>query len=364
MGSLCKLSLKENPKNRSQKKKAGFLSRAAAEGAEKEMHVECVREVNIRDDVGLPWSTIVEKWYEYEHNNKLSNIGPETLSDYLAAMKKWTAPFWKKPAEEISRSDIREVITNLSEAGCSKGFQAKVKMTINKIFNWGIEESYITGTDRSPTIGIKIDRKAEKVPDILTIEHLRVLLSSAKKLDHPWRNIWHVAILTGCRSGELYALEWSDIDFEEKLIRISKSYNNRRREIKSTKSSYWRNVPINNELMVIFKELKATSNTSHVLLRFRDWTHGIQATILRSFLVSIGLPPVRFHALRACFATHLLKSGVSPASIMKIGGWKDLETMARYIRLAGIDEKGVTENLRILDDKEALAEITSMVLKP
>lgn len=92
--------------------------------------------------------------------------------------------------------------------------------------------------------------------------------------------------------------------------------------------------------------------------------NGIQATILRSFLVSIGLPPVCFHALRACFATHLLKSGVSPASIMKIGGWKDLETMARYIRLAGIDEKGVTENLRILDDKEAIAEITSMVLKP
>lgn len=55
---------------------------------------------------------------------------------------------------------------------------------------------------------------------------------------------------------------------------------------------------------------------------------------------------------------------MSPASIMKIGGWKDLETMDRYIRLAGIDEKGVTENLRILDDKEALAEISSMVLKP
>ena len=168
------------------------------------------------------------------------------------------------------------------------------------------------------------------MPDILTIEHLRVLLSSAKKLDHPWKNIWHVAILTGCRSGELYALEWSDIDFAGKLIRVSKSYNNRRSEIKSTKSNYWRNVPINNELMVILKELKATSTTSHVLPRLRDWTHGIQATVLRNFLVSIGLPPVCFHALRACFATHLLKSGVSPASVMKIAGGKERQWPAIF----------------------------------
>ena len=33
---------------------------------------------------------------------------------------------------------------------------------------------------------------------------------------------------------------------------------------------------------------------------------------------------------------------------MKIGGWRDLKTMARYVRLAGIDEKGATESLDFL----------------
>ncbi|MDD4976368.1 MAG: hypothetical protein PHY93_18565 [Bacteriovorax sp.] len=49
---------------------------------------------------------------------------------------------------------------------------------------------------------------------------------------------------------------------------------------------------------------------------------------------------------------------------MKIAGWKDLETMARYIRLAGIDERGVTEHLRILDDIETSDEIASMIQGP
>ncbi len=41
--------------------------------------------------------------------------------------------------------------------------------------------------------------------------------------------------------------------------------------------------------------------------------------------------------------------------VMKICGWRDLKTMARYVRLAGIDEKGVTEALSFLPSDEALS---------
>jgi hypothetical protein len=33
---------------------------------------------------------------------------------------------------------------------------------------------------------------------------------------------------------------------------------------------------------------------------------------------------------------------------MKICGWKDLKTLAVYLRLAGIDERGATEGLKLL----------------
>ncbi|MBK9039138.1 MAG: hypothetical protein IPL83_08250 [Bdellovibrionales bacterium] len=41
---------------------------------------------------------------------------------------------------------------------------------------------------------------------------------------------------------------------------------------------------------------------------------------------------------------------------MKICGWKDLKTMQRYIRLAGIDEAGATEALRFIPTEEAVME--------
>ncbi len=80
--------------------------------------------------------------------------------------------------------------------------------------------------------------------------------------------------------------------------------------------------------------------------------------VLKAFCVSEGLKPIKFHTLRACFATHLLAAGVPEAKVMKVGGWKDRETMMIYVRMAGIDEAGATEALDLRPKKEALPEAT------
>ena len=73
--------------------------------------------------------------------------------------------------------------------------------------------------------------------------------------------------------------------------------------------------------------------------------------------MGIGIRPICFHALRACFATQLLQKGVAPVVVMAIAGWKDLKTMVRYIRLAGIDIQEGTAPLKVLSPKEELAKV-------
>jgi integrase len=94
--------------------------------------------------------------------------------------------------------------------------------------------------------------------------------------------------------------------------------------------------------------LRSNFNDDFVLPRISLWKIGQQAKVLKDFCKSIGLPKIKFHTLRACFATQLIGSGVEPIKVMKICGWKDLKTMAYYLRLAGVDEKGATDNLRFL----------------
>lgn len=133
-----------------------------------------------------------------------------------------------------------------------------------------------------------------KKPEILTLAEIRKLLSEAKALNHAWYPVWALAILTGMRSGELYALTWQDVDWENHSINVNKSYNGRLKAIKSTKAGYWRTVPISPELKVLLQEIKATANARETVLpRFWKWTKSQQARELRQFCIGIGIPELQ-----------------------------------------------------------------------
>ncbi len=57
------------------------------------------------------------------------------------------------------------------------------------------------------------------------------------------------------------------------------------------------------------------------------------------------------------------KDGVAPAVVMKIAGWKDLKTMQRYIRLAGVEVKGATNGLKLLPEVEVMATVVNLFQK-
>jgi len=347
-----------NPKIRKQKRKTGITSKAKAQRIERDLRRQAYLEITSIDGEGFLWSQIVDKWEVYKRIDKYEPIGKQTLEDYIASLKKWTLPFWNKPAKQINRADIKSLLRELEDNGLSKSFQSKLKGIINRIFNWGIEEELIKGVSQSPTWGINVSRKSERVPTILNKQEIFRLLRVAKQQNHKWYPIWATALLTGCRNGELFALVWDDINFLDNTIRVSKSYNKRLNITKSTKAGYWRNVPINEDLKSLLLCLKKDSKTQYVLPRLREWKEGYQAKVLRNFCSSIGITEIRFHDLRACFATQLLQNKVPPATLMKICGWKDLDTMGKYIRLAGIDESGATDSLSILPNTDNLIALT------
>jgi len=248
-------------------------------------------------------------------------------------------------------------------------FRAKLKVRgyINTVFNYGVEERMIRNNIPSPLAGIELKKTEEKVPEILTLTEIKKFLDFAKQLKSLWYPIWATALLTGMRNGELYALEWDDVNFENSLIRVSKSFCSMTGVTKSTKAGYWRNIPISNKLLSVFVELKAQLDSrpekdrKFVLARNWYWYKGLQARELRTFLIANGLPSVKFHALRACFATQLLAKNTPPAIVMKICGWKTLKTMEFYVRLAGVNESGATEVLKILPtEREVFDNVVSL----
>ncbi len=332
-----------------------------------ELMGEAQREVARREYLGSTLGQIVEDWEAGIVTNRIFSvrtITKTTLEDYGQVLRNYVFDWWKRPASEIMPAEISQRLHYIHvEKGKSRGVQLKLRSAINTIYEWAIGAGRINGIQFSPAKDVPlVGRKMEKQKPILNLQQIRKLLEAARGYEHLWLPVWLFCLLTGARSGEAYAIEWSDVDLENSRLFINKSYNKRLKKVGPTKAGYWREVPINSELARLLMELRAkhSATSNFVLPRITNWERGAQARVLREFCKLIGIPEINFHALRACFATQLLRNGVEAARVMKICGWKELETMQRYIRLAGVEVEGVTDSLKFTSSDEAMAKVVNL----
>ncbi len=352
------VNIRSKSGKRAQRRVRGFKSEEEASKYEAKLLREAERDLIEKEEAGETWEYIVDKFEENLRHNK--RLHAHTRLDYVAAVRKHTEAFMRRPVSSITRMDAKSLFEELKLKGLSIGHQKKIKIILNRLHSFAVEEG-MTTESQSPFRSIEFPREDEKVPEILSIDQIKLLLRLAKELNHPWYPVWATALLTGMRNGELYGLRFSDVDFDNKLITLTRSYNTRTRSFKSTKSGCWRQIPISPELEMLLKELKLQTGTrSEVFPRLPGWEKGIQAKILRTFCKLIGLPSIKFHTLRACFATQLIRTGVPPIQIQKICGWKDLETMQIYIRLAGIEVQGVTDGLTLMPETELMGKVVKL----
>lgn len=346
------------------KREYGITSLSEAERIEKKLNFLAERELVTEEQKSCLWEQLVEDWTLATMKGDVfaRHLSKGTLEEYASVLQKYTSDWNKLHAEEIDKARAWMLLDRIDrEVSISR--RKRLRSAIDAVFSWGILSGRIKG--QIPTTGFKTTRREEeKLPEILNLEEIKTLLSYAKKINHHWYPVWAMALFTGMRSGELYALEWTAIDFENKMIYVHRNWTSKT-SFGATKGRYWRAVPIGEQLLRFLKELKVRSSTEKfVLPRFQCWADGRQAEILREFCVGAGIPSVKFHTLRACFATQLIKDGVAPAVVMKIAGWKDLKTMQRYIRLAGIEVNGATEGLKLLDESEAMGRVINLFAVP
>lgn len=212
---------------------------------------------------------------------------------------------------------------------------------VKRVFQMAVDHDKL---DRNPCNGMMV-----KVPEtekkVLTNKEVEIFLNEAKVTNHRFYPVWVVALFTGMRSGELYALRWTDVDLDNATISVSKAWNSKN-GFTSTKNQKARIVPISAELLSFLKELKLKrSREEFVLPHPNEWTRGEAAKVIKQFCKAIQITEIRFHDLRATFITNLLARGESLARVMAIVGHADMETTNVYLRKAGIELKDGAEKL-------------------
>lgn len=316
------------------KHKKGIRTKAEAERTLKRFIAEAAVAKNGLNTANIP------KWedaYEACLDEVNKEFAATTLESFDTTIRKWCHPrFSGRLISEITTDEIRTLVKKeMSEKSTSQ--QKNLVKYLRKVFRFYLEKGWITN---SPVPQIQF-RHIGKLKAVLNREQFEKLLQLALETGHEWLPIWSLAVMTGLRNGELYALQWDQVDLKSRVITVSRNWDHKGGFRDYTKSKKDRKVEFPEKLIPLLEKLKTDDPTSpFVLPRASGWIEGRQAEILRAFLAGAGLPRIRFHDLRASWATFLLGQGVPPAKVMAMGGWADLKTVMHYLRLAGIDIKG------------------------
>jgi integrase len=328
------------------------VSKAAAKKLEIELIEELAALNNGLTYAGMTYQDFLIKEF-YPHCDE--NF-PTEYHNLYTSLNKHAAPIMQFRIETINSTDIKKILDKVSDA-VTVSTARKIRSFLNRSFDYAMQG----GLASNPVSAVKIDKKICKVfePGVLTREEIKILLAKAKILKPDWYPIWAFALFTGMRSGEMYALLKQDIDLENGLISVTKSFN-KRVGVKCPKNGRNRRVSIADTLKPLLLPLLVGKKSDPLLPRPYQWKTGDQARVIREFCTGIGLTPIRFHDLRATFITQLFAKGASIAEVQAIVGHNDLKVTQRYLRLSSIEIQGVTNKLDFTLPSERINNVVDL----
>lgn len=164
--------------------------------------------------------TTLDKFFDIWINEyKYKIICEDTKMSYKILYRKQIFPkLGSMPLTEITALMIRSLINDLDKAGYGYVTKNKVRIMLLDIFDKALMDNFVI---RNPAKGIKVVRDEKKEIRVLSREEQIDFFECAAGTFY--YNLFVVAVETGLRPGELYALTLEDIDFAKKEIRVNKT---------------------------------------------------------------------------------------------------------------------------------------------
>lgn len=208
--------------------------------------------------------------------------------------------------------------------------------------------------------------------EIFSKQEAAEMLECLEKEDLQFQALVQLAIMTGCRCGELVGLKFSDFDYTKNKVTIERSAYKLPGEpikTKAPKDYEIRTITINYHCIELIQLLKVEKTKQAMELGtawsdgdwlFTQWNGEIMnpqtpTKQFSKFLAKNGLKHRKFHSLRHTSATLLLYGGVNLKQVQERLGHGDISTTNKYLHcIAEADEEAanVLQNMLITHSKK------------
>jgi integrase/recombinase XerD len=276
--------------------------------------------------------------YLSEVRAKRSARAAEQLGRLLDDFKKYCTAVH---LHAVSRRDLIGYMAQLRERGLAdRTIHNRISTLLTFLRSFGIE-GILARQD--------LPRYTEKIVDAYSESETSKLLQAG---DGKMRVAFSFFLATGCREQEVAYMTWTDIDFDQKIVRITAKPQWGWRP----KDCEERRVPIPGWLVDLLKRLqKSDGHTSLIFPNQLGQPEGHFLGKLKALALAAGLncgqcvnkkghsckeKPVcnrwTLHKFRRTFASWHHESGISARTLQACLGHSNLETTLRYLRVADL----------------------------
>ena len=273
----------------------------------------------------------LENWLENVHK---PTIRLSTYLNYRKLLKNYLVPGIGKV--KIHRLTPQQVQGFYSQK-MSEGLAPKTVNNIHGVLHKALDNAVKWNIlPRNVCDAVTPPRIPRKEKNVLTKQQAHTLLEEVRT--HRLEALLTLAITTGMREGELLALHWQDMNFEDCSLQVKravsylKGYGYVESEPKTAKGRRMIKLPVFVVDILVRHKAQQEEQRREVGSTWIDkdlvftnaqgyyYSSSTLRKVFRRFLVSIGLPHMRFHDLRHSAATILLAMKVHPKVVQEILG--------------------------------------------
>lgn len=287
----------------------------------------------LADNLNFKFEQAASEWFE---NHAKPRKAPGTIMNNDSLIRNDLVPeFGNYRLADISPQLIDAFVAKLRGKMSSASVNRRLEL-IRAIFNYHIRRRNVLYNPMDGVAFLKVDPKPIY---FWTLEEARTFLEHArnKYASGDRENVFLLYLLalnTGMRLGEMLALKWSAVDFQNRLITVCRTLCHHTYVVReTTKGRRIRHVPIGEALLGPFKAFRDAHRGDewvfhiggHVWdqnnLRNRFWSEDIKES---------GVTRIRIHDMRHTYASHFMMNGGDVFKLQAILGHADIRTTMRY----------------------------------
>src|SRR5689334_19432596 len=278
-----------------------------------------------------------------QHLKYERNVSAHTLRNYASDLDQFKEYLFKIekrsdiPVAEIDRLTIREWMAGLHNDHKKTSIARKLA-SLRTFFQFLVREGVL---ETNPAKLVATPRIERKLPNHLSMEDaVRFVETPDTQTDLGRRDraILEFLYATGIRVGELVGIDVQDVDFRERMVRVTGKRKKQRivpfgepaaqalmHYIQETRENFLLNAPITErDVNALFLNYQGTRITTRSVGRMID----------KYIKQCADIHSISPHSLRHTFATHLLDSGADLRDIQELLGHARLSTTQIYTQVS------------------------------